>query len=363
MMPHGVPSWRRSFPYLVLISLVASLLAACGGSSSGVITGTVTPLTTATPTPAPCVTWRIIPSPELTQTPPIYLSGVSAAAPTDVWAVGRAKNSSTTQDALIEHWDGTMWRLVSSPPTDDLRGVAAITPSDVWAVGVVDVSGNAERPLMEHWNGTAWQATAGSVPKETTLGAFGHLDAVTTIPGTNQLWAVGDVGAPSPTTGSEVGQALIEQWDGTAWHIIATPPLPAEAVQSALSGVVALSPTDAWAVGSYTGSDGKARPLILRWDGTAWQVVSGAAVQGGLSGVAAAGVYDVRAVGTDGTTGQALIEQWDGAAWHVVASPTPSGATKSALRSVTADSAGNFWAVGSSQNAAGTSQTLIERCP
>lgn len=420
-MPHGMSSWRRSFPSVVLISLVASLLAACGASSSGVTTATVTSLPTATPIPVPCTAWRIIPSPNPSQSQPIDLYGVSADAPTDVWAVGHAKNSSTipTQYALIEQSDGTTWHLVSSPPTDDLHGVAAISPSDVWAVGGIvnygnrlpgdpphyrpliehwngsqwsvvpgesiglalylnrvtalapndvwavgsfDVSGDVFRPLIEHWNGTAWQAINSPIPAGEALGSYDQFIAVTPIPGTHQLWAVGSIERRTGTSTSSE-QGLIEQWDGTAWHLIATPTLSAGAVGSVLSGVVALSPTDAWAVGDYIGSDGKARPLILRWDGATWQVIPSPDAQGSLAGVAAAGAYDVRAVGTDDTTGQALIEQWNGAAWHLIASPIPSGATKSALHSATADRAGDFWAVGSSQNAAGTSQTLIERCP
>jgi hypothetical protein len=396
---------------VVLIALVAILLAACGASSSGGTTATVTPLPTATPTPVPCTTWRLIPSPNPAQTQPIDLLGVGAASPMDVWAVG--SQGSPYPTSLIEQWDGTTWRLVSSPPADDLHGVAAISPSDVWAVGgvlnygnrqpgapphyrpliehwngsqwnvvsgesigvalylngvtalaandvwavgLVDVTGGTYRPLMEHWNGTAWQATTGSIPTGAT---GGFLAAVTTIPGTNQVWAVGSLTQNTTPT----SQGLIEQWDGTAWHLIVAPALPEGAHVGPLSGVVALSPTDAWAVGDYIGSDGKVRPLILRWDGTAWQVVASPDAQGSLSGVAASGTYDVRAVGSDDTTGQALIEQWDGAAWHTIASPIPSGATKSALHSVAADSAGDYWAVGSSQNAAGTSQTLIERCP
>jgi hypothetical protein len=407
-----MPLLRRPILVLAPIALLAGLIAACGASSSGVTIATVTPLPTTIPTPVPCTTWRIIPSPNPSQSQPIVLSGVSAITATDAWAVGGSGTNSTSpgEQTLIERWDGTAWHLVSSPPADylhgiavigpsdvwavggelnygnghhpykpliehwngsqwsivpggtttflaiELDGVAALAPNDVWAVGVVDVSGGTYRPLMEHWNGTAWQAMTGSVPTGATGGT---LAAVTTIPGTNQLWAVGSLTQNTAPN----SQGLIEQWDGTAWRIIAAPTLPGGAHVGPLSGVVALSRTDAWAVGDSIGSDGNVRPLILRWNGAAWQVVPSPDAPGSLLGVAAAGAYDVRAVGTDATTGQALVEQWDGAAWHVVTSPIPSGATKSALHSVTADSAGSFWAVGSAQTAAGTSQTLIERCP
>ncbi len=407
--------WRRSFSLSALIALVASLIAACGtGSSIGpVATATPTTAPTATATPVPCTTWRIIPSPPLTLPQPIALYGVSALSPTDAWAVGASgTNVNIPRQNVIERWDGTVWQVVSRLPADDLFSVAAISPSDVWAVGgplnygvghplyrpliehwngsqwsvvpgntqtfFVELDGVAAlatndvwavgyidtgqptlgtyRPLMEHWNGSAWQATTGTIPAGAT---FGYLAAVTTVPSTNQVWAVGRL----DQNAAPYQQPLIEQWDGTAWHFIASPDLPAGASGGGLNGVVALSATDAWAVGSYTASDGTARPLMLHWNGTAWQAVSGPAVTGALAAVAAASAHDVRAVGSDASTHQALVVQWDGSAWHVVAGPTPSGATSSSLKDVTADSAGSFWAVGASTTAAGASQTLIERCP
>jgi hypothetical protein len=411
-------AWRRPFPLLVLIFMAASLITACGtGSSVGPVTtatATLVPVPTATATPVPCTTWRIIPSPALTLPQPFALNGVSAAAPTDVWAVGGSTSNATgpRQNTVIERWDGTAWHLVSSPPADNLHSVAVISSDDVWAVGgalnygtgyhpyrpLIEhwngtqwsvVPGNAPtsfvqlngvaalaandvwavgeidtgqptlgtyRPLLEHWNGTAWQATAGAIPSGATRGS---LAAIAAIPGAHQLWAVGAI----EQNAAPHSQALIEQWDGSAWHLVASPALPAGATGGGLSGVVALSPKDAWAVGGYTASDGKGHPLILHWNGAAWQIAPGPATAGSLEGVAAAGTHDVRAVGSTGLNGQALIEQWDGTAWQVVTSPTPSGAAKSVLHGVTADSAGSFWAVGSSTTAAGASQTLIERCP
>jgi len=175
--------------------------------------------------------------------------------------------------------------------------------------------------------------------------------------------------------------SLIERWDGTAWHLVATPALPSDAARSGtLSGVVALSPTDAWAVGEYSARNLDRRALIEHWNGTAWQVVSiPDACASSMSyprttllSVTAAGARDVRAVGSFGgcsrTNGydQVLIEQWDGTAWHRIASPALNGALVSSLDAVTTDGAGNFWAVGSYRPTAGNdsfAQTLIEHSP
>ena len=83
-------------------------------------------------------------------------------------------------------------------------------------------------------------------------------------------WAVGS----EPTS-----SFLIAHWDGAAWSAIdAEIPLGGAEWSAALSDVVALSPSDAWAVGRHQGppeGDGAAEtfPLIEHWDGVAWEVV------------------------------------------------------------------------------------------
>jgi hypothetical protein len=75
--------------------------------------------------------------------------GVYAASATDVWAVGQ--NRVGFSDAtLVEHWDGSAWTIVSSPPTGNggFDDVLAITPTTVWAAGAAfDPNINNTRPL------------------------------------------------------------------------------------------------------------------------------------------------------------------------------------------------------------------------
>ena len=62
-------------------------------------------------------------------------------------------------------------------------------------------------------------------------------------------------------------------WDGTSWSLIPSPdPGGGDAGASQLFAVSAVSPTDVWAVGLYTG-DIAIDTLILHWDGTAWSQV------------------------------------------------------------------------------------------
>ena len=98
--------------------------------------------------------------------PATITSSRSPHSPTEAWAVGESSATPTSQQrALIEHFDGSKWNVVSSPTTgqlSDLGGVAAISPSDVWATGsFFNVSGN-QQMLVEHWNGFQMANRAGS---------------------------------------------------------------------------------------------------------------------------------------------------------------------------------------------------------
>jgi hypothetical protein len=166
-------------------------------------------------------------------------------------------------------------------------------------------------------------------------------------------------------------QPLIERWDGASWQVIASPTLPSGTVGGSLSSVVALSATDAWAVGDYSTSDQKTHALIVHWDGSAWKLVAGpdstaSLTLASLGGVAAAAAHDVRAVGytytTDGLRHPWLI-QWNGATWQVVPTPQPSGAINSELNSIATDGAGNFWIVGSYRETPLVDKTLTLHCP
>jgi len=127
-----------------------------------------------------------------------------------------------------------------------------------------------------------------------------------------------------------------------------------------LSGVVAISPTSAWAVGAYSPANIMVETLIARWAGSGWQRVKSPNPGGAdavLNDVAATSRTDAWAVGYFG--GQTLIVHWDGTSWTRAPSPNPVGAWPR-LNSVTAISAANAWTVGTYQ-VGSTSQTLIER--
>jgi hypothetical protein len=68
-----------------------------------------------------------------------------------------------------------------------------------------------------------------------------------------------------------LGQSLILHWNGRVWTQVASPDPGSQG--NDLSGVPAVSGTDAWAAGS-TKNGTKESSLILRWNGHSWNRAS-----------------------------------------------------------------------------------------
>ncbi|WP_371525798.1 hypothetical protein OG302_06180 [Streptomyces sp. NBC_01283] len=106
-----------------------------------------------------------------------------------------------------------------------------------------------------------------------------------------------------------------------AWQHV---PVPAQVrPQAGLNEAVAFGPDRAWAVGAdAVGREAPGFPLVLRWDGTAWQRQSlpGIGWQGDLVSVAGTSPTAVWAVGRDSAGGSRLL-RFDGGAWKESRAP------------------------------------------
>ena len=109
---------------------------------------------------------KVVSSPQISG----QLLAAAAIADNDIWAVGFSDQVTAppvVDSTLAEHWDGTSWSIVSTPPTPSggvnppnaqFLGVAAAASNDVWAVGFKTGPDNPDfgEQLIEHWNGTSW---------------------------------------------------------------------------------------------------------------------------------------------------------------------------------------------------------------
>jgi len=246
----------------------------------------------------------------------VFLEGVAAISPTDVWAVGvigtTSAGASGTTMALIEHYDGKTWCAMDTHDRGDdglggganLHAVTAVSARDVWAAGTV----------IEHWDGRAWTV----IPPSPSEGWLTSLSASSA----DNVWA------------SNGG--FVERWDGRHWREV---PLPI--AEEVFPGTIAtISPSDAWLGG--LGRHYGLIPQAQHWDGQHWQAMqlprtpAPASYSTGLRAtctvpdpmdpdlpaIAALGPNDVWAVGyqtsEDGSMICPLAWHWDGRRWHEV---------------------------------------------
>lgn len=288
--------------------------------------------------------WRVISSPHVGQSS--ALSAVAIVSAGNAWAVGSyAGNQLGGDEALIEHWNGTSWSRVPSPhpgASSALSAVAVISARNAWAVGEYEnQAGGNEQAFTVHWNGTTWRRVPVPVTGTSALSGV-------TATAWNDVWAVGD-------SENAVRQVMILHWDGQAWHRAA---YRGPAGNSYLSSVAAVSAADVWAVGNTIRGTDVGPAFTVRWTGRKWLRVpipdAGSSV---LSGVTAISARNAWAAG--GGAGHTSVEHWDGTAWSAVPSPGPG--TSSDLQAVAASSASNVWAVGSYHQPA-TDLTLTLHC-
>jgi hypothetical protein len=281
------------------------------------------------------------------------LQSVAAVSASDAWAVGASEEVDDTQaKTLIEHWNGKAWSVVPSPNPGHnsinsgnvLTGVSAVASNNVWAVGYY-WQDSLDRTLIEHWNGSSWSV----VPSPNQApGGYNVLYGISAR-AANDIWAVG-----YSDNEDQLGMiSLVEHWNGSSWSIVSS---PNQSTGQSLQSVSALSGGDVWATGSFYDEPTDVwKTLTQHWNGSTWTLVPspspGNYLGNVLASVKAISSNNVWAVGSyqsnHGAT-ETLIEHWDGATWSEVPSPNVDTAYGSinVLSGLTAISGNNLWAVG-----------------
>jgi len=305
-------------------------------------------------------TWSIASTPNPSQ----YgntLFGVSVLSTTNIWAVG-ARDTYYGTESLIERSQGGAWSVVPSPNPGALNScgygnvlsaVSGRAANDIWAVGFQH-SCSLYKPFIAHYNGSAWGNVAIANPNPNGYTQLRGVHARTTT----DVWAVGTSEA---SNGAVIPYIL--RWNGATWtrYTGARPGINS----SALWAVAGVSPTDAWAVGTYTDASNRSRTLIERWNGSTWtQVPSpspGNYLFNVLTSVTAISANDVWAAGyyDSQTTGRETITlHWNGSQWLRIPSPNASSVYGSynVLNGLVARASNDVWAVGQFRNYPSTNQ-------
>jgi hypothetical protein len=185
----------------------------------------------------------------MTQKPPALPQGRNqlfgiAGKGSNLWAFGQREKSNGTVHPLALHHTASGWHI--SPTPDPARGgeslflAGAVSGRTVWAVGARGAG--SRHALAERHTAAGWKAV--NVPDGAGCNATNQLAAIAVIPGTKQLWAVGDC---SPGLGN---RTLIERHKSGGWHQVSSP--TPDSSGSFLTGVVAFSQIRAAAVGYRT---------------------------------------------------------------------------------------------------------------
>jgi hypothetical protein len=261
--------------------------------------------------------WRIMPAANPGSADDILYS-VTGVGDSDVWAVGTYGDSTGFFHPLIEHWNGHRWtaapiRGVSSAAHGSLSSVTS-AGGDVWATGQLSGPRSDSQVVLHlvdgHWlvvhesavripGGSAAdaypQAIAASAAGSWVAGddraghsgfstlveaptGSGHLaelstpnptpqdnylQAIAAVDGGQHAWAVGD--AVPVATGNAA--SLIEFGSATSgWTTVPSPNPGAANGNTFLNGILALSSTNVWAVGTFDGKSGM-RTLIIHFTG------------------------------------------------------------------------------------------------
>ena len=156
--------------------------------------------------------WSVVPAPRADGD----LDAVTALSADDVWAVGSrpfTRGGYHHGKPYIAHWDGDRWSGVATPPsiTGNLAGVSAADPSDIWAVGTLGSFSQA--PYVVHFDGSRWRhVDVPAAPERSGLSGVTALDD-------GDVWAVGSQDGRLKN-GFAVLRTFTEHFDGTRWSVV-----------------------------------------------------------------------------------------------------------------------------------------------
>jgi hypothetical protein len=287
------------------------------------------------------------------------LLGVSELSSGRAWAVGYDIDASYAQKALVEHYDGSSWHIISVPePGVDgniLYGVAANSDRDVWAVGGQRDAQDVWHPLVEHWDGDRW--TVAAFP--TTANSGSELLYAVSAVSSSDVYATGQAGTAFPQ------RMVLGRFDGQRWSLLPSPTDPTESLDPL--GLTA-TPAAVTAVGEResdvtpnttmvaSGLPNNVELLATPSQGSGENDLFSVATR--ANGMQwAAGWYIDPASGNH----EPIIERGIGGSWSITPTPDLSADQgDNGFAGIAAVPGGGLWAVGIQTNADGNLATLIE---
>ena len=258
----------------------------------------------------------------------------------------------------IAKWDGSAWSALSGPSGVGMNNIVySLAVFDdgsgkvLYAGGPFTTAGGVTVNHIAKWDGTEWSVLSGpsGIGMDSSVVAMAVFDDGTG----DALYA----GGQFPTAGG-VNVNYIAKWDGTTWTALSGP-----SDSGMDKRVLALTVFDdgtgeaLYAGGRFSTAGGVTANRVAKWDGTEWSDLGGPGGGGMNSDVLALAVYDdgigdaLYAGGWFTTAGGVAVNyvaKWDGTAWQALSGPSGVGMNKSvfALTEYDAGDGGMLYAGG-----------------
>ncbi len=219
-----------------------------------------------------------------------------------------------TGDADVWKWNGTAWSQIGGDNLNSGWGSNLYNFAEVDAMYndgtnvYAGVGVNAGSQVWS-WNGTAWSQIGGSYIKS-SWGFQGVNDIHRMVVSSGKLYA---------GTGSDAGEGIVEEFDGTSWSVIGGNGINSSWTQNTIERVESMASFGGnlyVGLGTTTGDAD-----VWKYDGASWSQVGGDALNSGWAAstyerVRALTVYNnVLYAGLGTSTGDAEVWGWNGSTW------------------------------------------------
>jgi hypothetical protein len=296
--------------------------------------------------------WTVVSTHNSSTTQKNAMDGVSCVSSTFCFAVGGyyTGTSPVIKHAQTQKWNGSHWSTVAVPNktgstvvSNFLMGISCVKTNFCMAAGYYTQNGGRhDGSLIERWNGTSWKI----VSSPNVASVSNDLAAVSCF-STTFCMAVGDT-----INGSFLTQTTAEKWNGSKWSVV-KPKNVSTTHDQFLWGASCSTATFCMAVGYFDTASGE-YGLTEKWSTSAWSVVSSPHHSGGPANP----VNDLWSVSCVKNTThfclaaghyvnasffkQTLVEKFNGSKWSMLTSPDKSTTDDDAWYSGVSCSATNF---------------------
>jgi hypothetical protein len=312
---------RRDAVVVIAVISFAIIGASC---SKGTATTTTTATSTTLVPVGPVDGWSAKQLPNPPGATNAFLAGVACPSSSSCLAVGAYGKSNSEFFSLVEHWNGSAWSIepeagARSPIASRLLGISCPSAATCFAVGEVLKKSTTEGALIEHFNGSAWTYVRVPLPKNISSSSLTAISCSSP----SACTAIGSYIAPP------LGQSdpMLLRWNGINWALEAAPARLSHVTSITFLQVSCASVTACTAVGQSTTTKG-ASAYAAHWNGQIWldeplPVLPGRTFSR-LSGISCVSVADCTAVGDSADAAGhdvSLAERWDGRSWTVESTP------------------------------------------